>query len=216
MRGSKLNTRIEKIADYTYNHLNEMSHKRRDEKFDLSYRWEHTLRVANYGKQIAEAEGAKVELVVAACLLHDISHFDTGDYKDHGRLSAQIARPYLEWLEYSKAEVNNICYSIAVHVDGTADFEHPPTLESQIVSDADNIDRFGAFRILQACAPDMANFQEMVNVLRERVVKLEKFKEQDALETATGRELFRQQLYRQILFYQALVHEGDLTVLPKI
>lgn len=40
----------------------------------LDYRWENTLRVANNGKQIAEAEGANVELDIAACLLHDVSN----------------------------------------------------------------------------------------------------------------------------------------------
>ena len=37
------------------------------------YRWNHTLRVAQFGKVIAESEAADEELVLAACLLHNIA-----------------------------------------------------------------------------------------------------------------------------------------------
>ncbi len=41
---------------------------------ELAYRLEHSYRVANIGKQIAEAEGFDVTDMVIACLLHDISY----------------------------------------------------------------------------------------------------------------------------------------------
>lgn len=41
---------------------------------EKAYRLEHTMRVANLGKQIAEAEGMDAEALTIACLLHDVSY----------------------------------------------------------------------------------------------------------------------------------------------
>jgi HD superfamily phosphodiesterase len=55
--------------------------------------------VAHYGQQIAQAERADIDVVVAACLLHDVAHFDPlEDYKDHGRAGARLSRHLLEEL----------------------------------------------------------------------------------------------------------------------
>ncbi|MGW8250528.1 MAG: HD domain-containing protein, partial [Anaerolineales bacterium] len=62
-----------------------------EEGHDPLYRWEHTLRVAQYGQQIAEAERADEAVVVVGCLLHDVAHFDPlEEYKDHGREGAPV------------------------------------------------------------------------------------------------------------------------------
>jgi uncharacterized protein len=110
--------------------------------------------------------------------------------------------------------VDAICYAIAVHVDGKADFEHPHTLEADIVSDADNIDRFGAFRILQWCAPGMDDFGQLAENLRARVAHLEGYLANSPLETPTGQALFAIQLRRQITFFTDLINEYDLSRLP--
>ncbi|MGN0784359.1 MAG: HD domain-containing protein, partial [Candidatus Aphodomorpha sp.] len=40
----------------------------------MAYRLEHSMRVANIGREIARAEGLAEEALVIACLLHDISY----------------------------------------------------------------------------------------------------------------------------------------------
>ena len=148
--------RIRKIADYARDYLFKMAGQREGLSVDPDYRWQHTLRVVNIGKQIAESEGANLEHVLAGCLLHDLAHFDDDDnYINHGRLAAHICRPFLENIGYSEEDINAICYAVAVHVDGESDFEHPQTVEAEIVSDADNIDRFSAYRILLYCQPEV-------------------------------------------------------------
>lgn len=152
-------TKLQKIADYVRVYLFDKAKKREGPHIDPDYRWQHTLRVTNIGKQLAEEEGANMEVVAAACLLHDMAHFDDDDsYRDHGRLAAHISRPFLGEIGYSSEDVDAICYAVAVHVDGKADFESPATLEADIVSDADNIDRFGAYRILLYCQPEVYDF----------------------------------------------------------
>ena len=44
-----------------------------DKKSEKYYRFEHSVRVANIGKIIAEKEGMDSDAMVIACLLHDIS-----------------------------------------------------------------------------------------------------------------------------------------------
>lgn len=95
----------------------------------------------------------------------------------------------LACLGYSPEETENICYSVAVHVDGHADFPHPETLESKIVSDADNIDRFGAYRIIQWCTTDMENYDSLIAKLRQRLQTLEGYRRRRVMETETGHHL---------------------------
>jgi uncharacterized protein len=210
------NQRIEKIAGFVQAHINEMAAKFPDEHHDPIYRWEHTQRVANYGKLIAEAEGADVEVVTAACLLHDVAHFECDDdYKSHGREGAKISRPFLEKLDYAPETIDNICYSIAVHVDGEAGFDHPETIEARCVTDADNLDRFSAYRILQWCVPEMHQFPKLNEKLTKRIETLKEYRSRAMiLETVTGDRLFKQQLDRQIAFFEAIIDDYRLTLLP--
>jgi putative nucleotidyltransferase with HDIG domain len=210
------NDRLGEIARFVHDRLHEVASHRENPALDPDYRWQHTLRVSQHGRMIAEAEGVNVELVVAACLLHDVAHFDQENWKEHGRLGARIVRPLLVELGYSPEETENVCYSVAVHVDGHADFPHPETLESKIVSDADNIDRFGAYRILQWCTTDVENYESLIAKLRERLQTLEDYRRRRVMETGTGHHLFNRQLDRQIAFFKALIEEGELTSLPRL
>ena len=207
--------RYERIAEFVQARLENMAEQYPSEWHDPLYRWEHTLRVAHYGQQIARAESADEQVVVAGCLLHDVAHFDPlENYKDHGREGARLSRPLLADLGYTPDQVDAICYAIAVHVDGEADFEHPHTLEADIVSDADNIDRFGAFRILQWCAPGMDDFGQLTENLKARVTHLEGYLADSPLETPTGQALFATQLKRQIVFFKDLIAEYELSKMP--
>jgi len=179
---------------------------------DFDYRWKHTLRVVQYGKRIAEAETADVEAVMAGCLLHDISKFDAEDYGvDHGRVSARIARPFLETLGYGPDQLNNICFAVAAHVDDKADFEHPFTIEARIVSDADNIDRFGAYRLLLQFR-ETDNYEKLVDKAVNRLLSLKKYRSGGIAGSSKGAELFNRQLDLQIHFLERLVEDSKLTV----
>lgn len=210
------NDRLEQVAGFVQNRLQEVASRRQNPALDPEYRWQHTLRVGSYGKTLAEAEGANVELVVAACLLHDVAHFDHDNWKDHGRLGARVSRPVLLELGYTPEETENICYSVAVHVDGQADFEHPPTLEAEVVSDADNIDRFGPYRILQMCTIDVEGYSGLIARLRKRLPTLEDYRQRRIVGTEAGHQLFNRQLDRQIAFFKALIEESELTDLPRL
>lgn len=99
--------------------------------------------------------------MVTACLLHDIAYCQElstpEQQKNHGRLSAQIARPFLTEIGLPIDRVNNICYGIAIHVDDVADLEGQRTAFAETISDADNIDRFDAYRWLAVFMTDVVN-----------------------------------------------------------
>ncbi|KAF0107186.1 MAG: hypothetical protein FD146_2027 [Anaerolineaceae bacterium] len=214
------NNRLEMIAGFARNYLEKTYKKRKDRKrldrilYNASYRWQHTQRVTQFGKVIAETEAADMELVAAACLLHDVAWFDTGseNSREHGRIGAQIARPFLAGLGFTSQQVENICYSVAAHVD----VDSPGTLEARIVSDADNVDRFGPYRILQWCFADMDDYDSLTGKLAQRIDRLEKYQQKNPMFTQTGRQLFDEQLELQVRFFRAFVGEKELTVLPQI
>ena len=219
---NKTNARLQKIADFAHTYLNENYQKRsKKDKANLDrylsgvdYRWQHTLRVAQFGKVIAENEAADVELVVAACLLHDVAWFDTDaeNSREHGRIAAEKARPFLESVGYNPKQIENICYSIASHVDE----DNPNTLEAKVVSDADNVDRFGPYRILQWCFSDIDDYEKLATKLNERIRRLEHYREENPLSTSTGQQLFAEQLNLQIRFFCEFVGEKKLSVMPQI
>jgi putative nucleotidyltransferase with HDIG domain len=216
------NSRIKKIAEYAEEYLFKSYQKRSKADranldrylFGASYRWQHTLRVSQFGKVIAENEGADVELVTAACLLHDIAWFDAkaDNSREHGRMGAEKARTVLASLAFTKEQIESICYAIASHVD----VDQPETLEARILSDADNVDRFGPYRILQWCFPDIEDYEKLTTKLNERIRRLEQYREENPLFTSTGQQLFAEQLNLQLRFFCEFVGEKALSVMPQI
>lgn len=135
----------------------------RDKPAERDYRVEHSYRVANIGRRIALAEGFDPQEMTIACLLHDIAYCQPmetrEERREHGRASARLARPFLATLGLPEDRVEDICFGIAIHVDDHADFEGVRTAFAETVSDADNIDRFDAYRIYEGL--DYAGFREL-------------------------------------------------------
>jgi len=124
---------------------------------EKAYRLEHSFRVANLGRQIARSEGFDETELTVACLLHDVSYCETfgeDGWREHGRRSAAIARPFLRGLGLAEDRIADICYGIAIHVDDAADFPGERTDFALSVGDADNLDRFDAYRIHEALSRD--------------------------------------------------------------
>ena len=181
-----------------------------DHPAEGNYRLEHSYRVANIAKQIAEAEGFDVTYAVIAGLLHDVAYCEKmvtrEDRLNHGRRSAAIARPFLESLGLSSNTVNEICYGIAIHVDDNADFDWERSPFCETVGDADNIDRFDAYRIYETL--EYLKFSEMaledkLKKVASMIERLIKYKDMP-LGTATAKNLWIQRLDYYIGFYEKL------------
>ena len=182
-----------------------------DKKSEKDYRFEHSVRVANIGKIIAEKEGMDSDAMVIACLLHDISYINEfktrEEARNHGRYSAKIARPFLEEIGIKPEVIEDICYGIAIHVDDEADFPGERTAFALSVGDADNIDRFDAYRIfenLKWVKYDEMSLPEKNEHVNKVIERLESYKNLD-FATETGKKMWIEKLDYQIGFYKKLL-----------
>ncbi len=188
---------------------------------DKAYRLEHSIRVANICGEISRKEGMDEELCMIAGLLHDVAYgtaVDTEgyDWKEHGRDSARIARPFLEALSLPEQTINDICYGIAIHVDDKADFEGCRCPFTETVGDADNIDRFDVWRIYESVRYQ-AQFEEKTHSekmewLTQRLESLEKLGKME-FSTPTATEMWREKVEFQTLFFERLKAQMELNVL---
>ena len=186
------------------------------EQPDIAYRIEHTYRVANIGREIAAKEGFDETEMVIACLLHDVSYCEaTGEgrfwpaCREHGRRSAQIARPFLEGLGLPKDRIGEICYGIAIHVDGEADFPGEKTPFALSVGDADCIDRFDAYRIHETLNNDAfleKTFAEKMEYVEKRLSRLRRLRE-EPVGTKTAGEMWQAKIDFFTAFYQKLADQ---------
>jgi HD superfamily phosphodiesterase len=216
MEASMMQQRLEEIAAFVKTHQQQAGETASVPAQYIEYRWLHTLRVANLGLRLAKAEGADIETCLAACLLHDIASFDPGEPSNHGRLGAQISRPFLQQLGYPSPVIDNICCAVAAHVDNDPGFEHPVTSEVRIVIDADNLDRFDGYRLVEYCLPHMSGFFELTGVLRDRIARLEHYRREQVMQTRTGNELMNPRLDLQIAVYRAIVEQEAISEMPKV
>ncbi len=108
--------------------------------------FDHVLRVTALAERIARAEGADLQIVRTAALLHDVA--ESADRETHHLLGAQRAR---ELLAAQPPEfVAAVAHAIEAHR-----FRHDPqpqTLEAKVLSDADKLDSIGAIGIARAFA----------------------------------------------------------------
>lgn len=182
---------------------------------DGEYRLQHSYRVAYIAGEIARREGLDEEGLIIGGLLHDVGYslpFRTekgsfGNWQEHGRMSARLARPFLEQLDLGKERVQEICYGIAIHVDGEADFPGEKTAFARSIGDSDDIDRFDAYRIYDTM--EWAGFRNLKIEDKRRWLqeKLDwvsrRLGEQSGTETARQmieeRLLYQRQYYGKVL-----------------
>ena len=168
---------------------------------EKDYRLEHSYRVANLAKDIALQEQQDVTDAVLAALLHDIAYCEQmhtqEDRINHGRRSAAIAR----------SRIQNICFSIAIHVDDQADFDWPRTSFSEIVGDADNLDRFDVYRIYETLEYrkfSQLSLAEKLQHAEQTQSRLQTLRDMK-LGSQTAQNLWTQRLDFYLCFYQKLL-----------
>lgn len=105
--------------------------------------FDHVLRVLALAERLARAEGADLEIVRTAALLHDAAR---GGEVDHARAGAELARALLAG--HPRERVEAVAHAIAAHRfrGGPA----PATLEAKVLHDADKLDAIGAIGVARA------------------------------------------------------------------
>ena len=114
---------------------------------DTVHGFDHILRVYKLAKRIAQAEGADLEIVRAAVLLHDSKgatvEQSTENRKEHHIASAEFAEEVLRADGWSSERIAAVQHAIRAH-RFRHNGERPETLEAQCLFDADKLDVLGA------------------------------------------------------------------------
>lgn len=183
----------------------------KEHQADGEYRLQHSYRVAHIAEEIARREGLDEEGLIIGGLLHDVGYclpFEREDaWQEHGRMSARLVRPFLEQLDLSPERVQEICYGIAIHVDGEADFPGEKTPFALSIGEADDVDRFDAYRIYETMVfEDFRNLkiEDKRKWLRKKLDWISRrLGEKSGTETAgqmiAERLLYQRQYYEKVL-----------------
>ena len=106
------------------------------------YRYNHILNVAELATEIAEKEGANVDVTRVAALFHDIAKLEA-EQDVHAEAGARVARKYLRSrTEYPESFISQVSDSVATH-SYEGDLDNVP-METQCLMEADLIDKVGA------------------------------------------------------------------------
>lgn len=193
-----------------------------NDNHDMTYRYEHTLRVAMRGQQIADGEGWNREPLIIACLLHDIGYPECktpDDFNHHQDISAEVAGVFLKNIHYDAKAAQSICRAIAFHAR-TSKVPDDATAFELSVRDADDLDGYdilrtyikgckviglngnwicgehGASQIIKGCTDQLKQIEDSQN----RVCG-----------TNTAQRLWREQLLLRKAYYEALLQQMQTT-----
>jgi uncharacterized protein len=122
---------------------------------DPVHDFEHVLRVYRVSERIALTEGADLEIVHAAALLHDsVGSAPGGDGKErlgHHLASAQFAGQVLSAEGWQDERIQAVQHCIRAHRFRHTG-ERPETIEAQALYDADKLDVLGAIGVARTIA----------------------------------------------------------------
>ena len=106
------------------------------------YRYNHILNVTKLAAEIAEKEGANVDVTRVAALFHDIAKLEA-EQDVHAEAGARVAREYLRSrTDYPESFIEQVCDAVESHsYDGDLD---DVALETQCLMEADLLDKVGA------------------------------------------------------------------------
>lgn len=141
---------------------------------DPVHGFDHILRVYRMAEQLAIAEGADIEIVRAAALLHDAEGSATSGGEEgrlnHHQASADFARQILEAEGWPEERIAAVLHCIRAH-RFRDESETPQTLEARILFDADKLDVIGAFGIARTIAYDVVVGQPIYSPPSDRFLR---------------------------------------------
>ncbi|MBK5921762.1 hypothetical protein CCR80_12035 [Rhodothalassium salexigens] len=117
---------------------------------DPAHDWPHIERVLAWSERIGRAEGARLGVLRAAVVLHDLVNLP----KDHpqrlqaSQMCADAAEPLLRQAGYDPALIPAIQAAIVEHSYSLG--RSPSSLEAAILQDADRLDALGAVGLMRA------------------------------------------------------------------
>ncbi len=193
---------------------------------DAVHGFGHILRVHAMAQRLGRAEGADLEIVEAAALLHDAVDPDLGDSRqDHQQAAASFAKRVLESEGWAVGRIEAVQHCIRSHRFRDPS-EQPRTIEAQVLFDADKLDAIGAIGVVRAIAYAVRDGQELYTPpsnrflssgeketgephtpYHEYLYKLQKLK--DRMFTSSGRIIAQERHEAMEIFFEQL--QAELT-----
>ena len=123
--------------------------KEKYDHVDPSHDFNHILRVVRMCERIGRVEGADLNILLPAALLHDVVNVPKNhpDRKEASKMAAKEASGILFHLGYSDSEIERISTVIVEHSFSLG--KAPSSIESAILQDADRLDALGAIGIMR-------------------------------------------------------------------
>jgi uncharacterized protein len=169
-----------------------------------AHSYEHTLRVRQLCLLLGSKEGADLEVLEAAALLHDIGRPEeevTGE--SHAKVGANMAVAFLATTAFPKKKLPQVASAIQTH--RFSENKTPESLEGEILSDADKLDAMGALGLARTIAESLVQkcgLHGMIEHMDRKILKLH-----DRIFTTTGKELAEPRHQLLITFMHALASE---------
>ena len=112
----------------------------------------HVVRVTETARGIGQDEGARLDVVVPAALLHELFNYPKGHPLSHlsGEVCAEHAADVLRQEGCPLPLIEPICDCIRVHAFSRGIV--PETIEGKVLQDADRLDAIGAIGIARCFA----------------------------------------------------------------
>jgi len=190
---------------------------------DPVHGFDHIERVYHMAEKLAQLEGADLEIVQAAALLHDSRGSDpnSGERLSHHGASALFAGQILQAEGWPLDRIQAVQHCIRAHRYRGEKENEPQTIEAKVLFDADKLDVLGAIGVartigyaVQAGQPIYAEPSdqfvmdgvkqpgEQHSSYHEYLFKLRKVKDRlftaSARQLATARDAFLTEFYEQL------------------
>lgn len=119
------------------------------ENGDPSHDFSHIHRVIQTCLSLGEKEGANLDILLPAAVLHDVVNIpkDSDKRSKASELAAQKASKILSACDYDQSEIDHIYEVIVEHSFSLG--RKPSSIESAILQDADKLDALGAIGIMR-------------------------------------------------------------------
>lgn len=194
---------------------------------DPVHGFDHVLRVLVLAERIGRREGADLEILRAAVLLHDTCRDAPGGLAggNHQEASAEFARDVLARDQWPPERIERVLHCIRTHRFRSSSAP-PQTREAKVLFDADKLDAIGAVGVARAVAfaalahqpiyaAPSATFREEGRLepnephsaYHEYLFKLRQIP--DRLQTPTGKRLAMSRLRFLNQFFERLVNESE-------
>jgi len=120
---------------------------------ETAHDFTHIERVLRLAERIGRSEGADMEIVRTAALLHDVKRDPIGvkSLRGHHLQSADFAGEVLRAEGWEEERIQSVQHAIRSHRFRETG-EAPETLEAKVIFDADKLDAIGAVGVARAIA----------------------------------------------------------------